>query len=229
MLYSLTSVNLTLEISLGMIAGYLFLLIVIAETINRQQGENPELTRKIVHIGAGNVILLAWWLDIPVWLVILAAIAASFIALISLFIAILPSINSVGRRSLGTFFYAVSIGVLAAWFGSINHWEYAVIGILTMTWGDGLAAIVGKNFGRHPYQLWGMQKSWEGSLTMLLVSFCITSLILNLVWNNWLLWPISLAVAILATLLEAFSQWGIDNLTVPLGSAAFCFFLTRIY
>ena len=26
---------------------------------------NPEIVRKIVHIGIGHVILLAWWLDIP--------------------------------------------------------------------------------------------------------------------------------------------------------------------
>jgi phytol kinase len=36
-----------------------------------------------------------------------------------------------------------------------------------------------------------------------------------------------LLVSIFATILEAFSKLGIDNLTVPLGSAALAFFLDR--
>lgn len=102
---------------------------------------------------------------------LVASFVASFITLISYFIPILPSINSVERKSLGTFFYAVSIGILAYWFWTINKPQYAVIGILIMDWGDVIAAIIGKRFGRHHYQSLGILKSWEGSLTMMGVSF----------------------------------------------------------
>lgn len=95
---------------------YLAFLVFLAETIKGFFGEDPELTRKIVHIGSGNVILIAWWLDISTIVIVAAAAIASVIALVSYFIPILPSINSVGRKSLGTLFYALSIGILAAWF-----------------------------------------------------------------------------------------------------------------
>ncbi len=217
-----------LWVSLAFILGYLLFIVVLAESVSRWGNKKPETTRKIVHIGAGNVILLAWWLDIPAQFGIMAAIVAGIIAIVSYFVPILPSINSVGRRSLGTFFYAVSIGVLIAWFWTINHREFAAIGILIMTWGDGLAALVGQNFGSHPYQLWGMRKSWEGSLTMFLVSLLITNLIFGFLTGFSLaIFLTSLGVALLATFLEAFSQWGIDNLSVPLGSAFLAFWLIQ--
>ncbi|MBC7822635.1 MAG: phosphatidate cytidylyltransferase, partial [Candidatus Parcubacteria bacterium] len=106
--------------------------------------------------------------------------------------------------------------------------QYAALGILVMTWGDGLAALIGRRFGRHTYKLWDMQKSWEGSGTMALVSYAVSlSILLGTVGNVWQIWLISLAVSLVATGLEAFSKFGIDNLTVPIGSAAIAFFLSQ--
>jgi len=201
----------------------------LAAMVNRYTAADSEIVRKVVHIGTGNVILLAWLLHIPAWVGITASILASVVTLLSYKFSILPGINSIGRQSLGTFFYAVSIGLLIAWFWPMQQPHYAVLGVLVMTWGDGLAALVGQRFGKHPYQIWGMNKSWEGSLTMALVSYIVSSLIfLGVQGNVWQTWVISLAVAIIATSLEAFSKFGIDNLTVPLGSAAVGFVLNQL-
>jgi phytol kinase len=140
----------------------------LAETLHRRISTTLELARKVVHLGTGNVILVAWWLQLPAWVGISASVIASIIALLSYYIPFLPGINSVGRKSFGTFFYAVSIGVLIAWFWPVQQFQYAAIGILVMTWGDGLAGLIGQKFGQHPYEIWGMKKSWEGSLTMAL-------------------------------------------------------------
>lgn len=207
---------------------WLGVILLLAEALNRLLSVNPEISRKVVHIGTGNVILVAWWLHIPAWIGISAGVLSGAIALISYQIPILPSINSVGRKSLGTFFYAVTIGVLIGWFWPINLPQYAALGILVMTWGDGLAAVIGQNFGRHPYEIWGIRKSWEGSLTMLGVSYLVCSLILLSVQGNiWQTWVVSIIVAAIATALEMFSKFGIDNLTVPLSSAALAFFLNQ--
>jgi phytol kinase len=202
--------------------------VLLAESLHRLKTAEPELVRKVVHIGVGNVILLAWWLQIPTWLGVSASALFSAIALLSYRISILPSIDSVGRKSLGTFFYAISFGVLIASFWSSQP-QYAILGILVMTWGDGLAALVGQRFGQHLYKLWGIQKSLEGSLAMGLASYCVSSVVLLIAQgNSWQTWVVSLAVAIAATGLEAFSKLGIDNLTVPLGSAAIAFFLNQL-
>ena len=212
---------------LSLVIIYLGTIISLAEGIYRLTTANVEFTRKIVHIGSGNVILIAWWFKLPPWVLLIASLIASFIAIISYFFPILPSINSVERKSLGTFFYAVSIGILTYWFWIVNKPQYTAIGILIMAWGDGMAAIIGKRFGRHPYQILGIKKSWEGSLTMMGVSFLIISIILFFTGESVnLILTTSFLVSVLATGLEAFSKWGIDNLTVPLSSAIVACYLT---
>ena len=231
MLNSLPLFELTpdLWLDIALVGVWLGAIILLAESLHLWKAADPEKVRKVVHIGTGHVILFAWWLEMPAWIGVAASIVASAIALLSYKFPILPGINSVGRKSLGTFFYAASIGILVAWFWPLQLPQYAAIGILVMAWGDGLAALVGQQYGKHPYKIWGMQKSWEGSLTMTLVSYLVSSLILLAVQGNiWQIWVVSLAVAIAATVLEAFSKLGIDNLTVPLGSAAVGFFLMQL-
>ena len=136
------------------------LILLLAGALKRFIKPDPEVVRKVVHIGTGNLILLAWWLHIPAWVGITASALASAATLLSYRLPLLPGINSVGRKSLGTFFYSVSIGLLIAWFWPMHQPQYAAIGILVMTWGDGLAALIGQRFGEHKYKVWGMQKSW---------------------------------------------------------------------
>ena len=217
-------------VQLTVVGVWLSCVVLLAEWLGRYTETDAEIVRKVVHIGVGNVILLAWWLQIPAWMGITASILASAIAFISYYVPILASMNSVGRKSWGTFFYAISIGVLIAWFWPTQQPQYAVLGILVMTWGDGLAALIGRRFGRHSYKLWDMQKSWEGSLTMAVVSYIVSSAILfGVQGNTWQTWCIPLVVATVAAGLEAFSKFGIDNLTVPIASGALSFLLHKIF
>lgn len=63
---------------------------------------------------------------------------------------------------------------------------------------------------------------------MAAISFSVCALILlSTVGNVWQIWLISLLVGLCAAGLEAFSKFGIDNLTVPIMSAAIAFFLTQ--
>ena len=217
-----------LAIPLGAVFVYLGLLVAIANFLSRVLPNDPELTRKVVHIGSGNVILLAWWFNISRSVIVSEAIIAAAIAITSYLIPILPSIESVGRKSFGTLFYALSMGILAACFWQ-NAPQYAVIGILTMAWGDGMAAIVGQRFGKHKYQVGDINKSWEGSLAMTTAAFAVTGAVLfTMEGNSWQIWTISLVVALISTIAEAFSKVGVDNLTVPLASGFLCCWGVRV-
>jgi phytol kinase len=208
---------------------YVGTIVTIAELLHRYTDTNPERVRKVVHIGTGNVILIAWLLQLPAWVGIVSGVLAGIITLISYRLPILPGVNSVGRKSLGTFFYAASIGILTAIFWHLNLPHYAVIGILIMAWGDGLAAIIGQTFGKHLYQIVGNTKSWEGTLTMLVVSYTIVAIVLlNVQGNIWQTWLVGIPVAIAATAVESIAQWGLDNLTVPLISAGLAFFINQL-
>jgi phytol kinase len=224
----LNNTLLDLAIPLGAVFAYLGILVLVAEGLSRLLPNDPELTRKVVHIGSGNVILLAWWLDISQAVIVSAAIIAAAIAILSYLIPILPSIESVGRKSFGTLFYAISMGILAACFW-LHTPQYAVIGILVMAWGDGMAAIIGQRFGRHKYQIGEITKSWEGSLAMAGSTLTVTGVILlATAGNNWQTWTITVVVTFVATIAEAFSKLGVDNLTVPLASGFLCFLGVQI-
>ncbi|MEO1445724.1 MAG: phosphatidate cytidylyltransferase, partial [Cyanobacteria bacterium J06635_11] len=100
---------------------------------------------------------------------------------------------------------------------------------MTMTWGDGLAALVGQRFGEHPYQIWGEKKSWEGSLAMFITSYGVCASILLWVQGPVMAtWLIAAVAATMATALESASKYGVDNLSVPLGTAAVCFWLGHV-
>jgi phytol kinase len=209
---------------------YLVTLLIVAESLSHFPKTDSELTRKIVHIGSGNFILLAWWLNITADIILLASVVASLVAITSYFVPILPGINGVGRKSLGTLFYAISIGILVALFWQGETRQFTAIGILVMSYGDGMAALIGQNWGQHPYRIWGNKKSWEGSLTMTFVAIFVTVMILSLVSGfQWQYLIIAAIVGIFATILETFSQIGIDNLTVPLGSALIAYYLFNFW
>nr|WP_242035709.1 MULTISPECIES: diacylglycerol/polyprenol kinase family protein [unclassified Leptolyngbya] len=200
----------------------------LAEMVGQLGLADSEVVRKIVHIGIGNVILLAWWLQIPAWLGVSASLLFSGVTLLSYWLPILPGINSVGRQSLGTFFYTLSFASLIGLFwSSLPH--FAVLGILVMAWGDGLAALIGQTWGRHPYQIWGMKKSWEGTAAMFLISFMVAGTVLSALPTQEPIWVVAGLVAIAATILESCSKFGVDNLTVPLGSGAIAFLLSQLF
>jgi phytol kinase len=223
-----TNVSLPLWLQITVVGLWLG-LVFLTSTIMRRLGSEPELVRKIVHIGTGNVLFLAWGLNIPLWVCFGASIAFSAIALLSYFLPVLPMLNDVGRKTHGVFYYAVSITCLVTWFWSIGLPQYAVVGIIVMAWGDGLAALVGQRWGRLVYNFLGNKRTLEGSLAMLATSYVVTCLILGMAQGaNLATFLIPLPVAVAATVLEAVSPGGTDNLTVPLVSASLCYALSLI-
>ena len=194
-----------------------------------QQFGTSEQVRKVVHIGTGNILPIAWYFNFPEWFCLSMGGLFCVITFLSYHFPILPIINSVGRQTYGVFFYALSITILVGWFWTIGQPQYAVLGVLVMTWGDGIAALVGQKWGKHPYQIGQNHKSWEGSIAMAITCFVVTIVVLGISPGLSIFTiPIGLLVAITATILEAVSPAGSDNLSVPIGSGALAYLLSLI-
>ncbi len=223
------SPEIPLEIQIGAIATWLGIMFLLASILSWQKAEG-EIVRKVMHIGTGNILLLAWLLKVPLVICLGFGIAFTAIALISYFLPILPMLHNVGRKTLGIFYYALSITILVAWFWSMGQPQYAVIGVLVMAWGDGLAALVGKRWGKKSYEFMGSKKTLEGSMAMVIASY-IVILVVGAIASGISYTTLFLAmpVAIVAAILEAVSPGGTDNLTVPLASAALSYLLNVIY
>jgi phytol kinase len=105
--------------------------------------------------------------------------------------------------------------------------------MMPLAWGDAMAAIFGQRYGHYHYTVKGRTRSLEGSVAMLFWSWITTSLALFIMpylldkpLINWMLALIyGGVVALVCTLVEALSPWGIDNLTIPAAAGLILYIL----
>jgi len=180
----------------------------------RQWPQRRELSRKIVHIGTGPVIALAWWLEIPQSIALTVAVAVTLITAINHRWKLLPAVEDIDRQSYGTVAYGLAITLLLVLFWP-DQAIAACAGVLVMAFADGLAGLVGRGIESASWTFWQQHKSVAGTLTMALVTALV--LILLALVSQSPLHPLRLsAVCAMAVGLEQLSRWGIDNLSVPL-------------
>ena len=190
------------------------LVLLLAVVARRRWPGQKELSRKLVHIGTGPVLPLAWWLHIPATSAVPIAIAITVVALINHRWRWLPAVEDVDRDSYGTVAYGLAITTLLLLFWP-HQPQAACAGVLVMAAGDGLAGLIGKATHTTHWQIWGQTKSIAGTLTMAAVSLTVLALLAWVAPESPGLASL-LAISLLATGLEQLSPRGIDNLTVPL-------------
>lgn len=196
--------------------GYVFLMLAIGEGLKRWRKLSSDFTRKFIHISVGMYSILAVILyDRWQWAVIPPA-AFIVINFLDWKFGILQAMTSSDRSNLGTVYFPISFCVIIWLF-----WDKPALligSLMPLTWGDSFAAVIGKRFGRRKYSVLGSTRSLEGSAVMLLFSAVSTGLVLGIMGvDNWL--GIALAVSIGASLAEAVSPFGTDNLAIPAISA----------
>ncbi len=203
---------------------YLFSIFLISIVFKKYNEDSREIVRKIIHIGIGPLIPIAQFLKINQNSALIFTGIVSLMVFINYNYKLLPTIEDVERKSYGTLFYCLSLFILIYLFWDKD--PYALIsGFFIMTFGDGLAGLIGKSFNSKSWIFFKQKKSLYGTMTMFLTTLIVVCSIgysqqnsLNL---NYL------TIAFIATLLEQFSVLGIDNLIVPISSALFFnFFIT---
>ena len=177
---------------------------------------NKELLRKIIHIGVGPLIPLAKFLEINQNLAQYIAALVSILVLINYVYRLFPIIEDIDRKSFGTLFYCLSLIILITFFWDKDPLSLFA-GVFIMTFGDGLAGLLGKNLKSKTWIIFNQKKSLIGTATMFLVSLIITGS-LAYFGNHEISFFLPL-IALLATTIEQFSIAGIDNLFVPIVSS----------
>jgi phytol kinase len=195
---------------------YVVAVITAAELL-RRRGYSNNLTRKIIHVGAGMTIWLVPWLFASPWPFVAACALLALFTLLDWYFGWLPAMASNDGTNLGTFYFPIAIitAVLVFWGKPV----FMVAAIMPLTWGDGLAPLVGRVYGRHTYTVFGHTRSWQGSATFFVAALIFTWLAL---WLPDLPARLTPATAILPALLvsagasvaEGCTVRGLDNLTV---------------
>jgi phytol kinase len=206
----------------GAAVAWLTLLCGLALLVRRRWPDQPEWSRKVVHIGSGPVLLLAWGLGIDRRIALPVAGLVTLLAALNHRIRVLPAIEDVDRRSYGTIAYGATIVLLLLLWWPAQPAAVAA-GVLVMAWGDGFAGLIGPIWPSTSWQVWGQRRSLLGTTTMALASLGALVLVRQLALAAGLTSPelgALATMALLATALEQVAWLGLDNLSVPLAVAA---------
>ena len=197
-----------IQIAVFVIALWIIIILLIAFLCKRYFPKQEELSRKIIHIGTGPVILLAWLFDIPKNIPFLSALFITLALGINYQYRLLPAIEDIERKSFGTIAYGISITLLLLLFWP-RYASSISIGVLSMAFGDGLAGLIGRSINSPKWSVLGQTKSIAGTFTMGSTVAISTATISSI--NNLEIQPLEiLIISIIATFLEQISPWGID-------------------
>ena len=211
--------NLALENvnSLIVIISWITIVLLTAVASRKFFPKQKELSRKIIHIGTGPVIPLAWILKISSTLAIPVASIITLGLLINNRLRLLPAMEDVNRQSYGTVAYGLSITYLLVFLWPENA-PAVCAGVLVMSFGDGLAGLIGPKVRSPDWRIFSQRKSIAGTITMALTTMIVLlwiTIISGISINPLFL----LAITCIAVALEQVGPWGIDNLTVPIAVA----------
>jgi len=194
----------------------------------------PEYSRKEIHIMLGNFYFIALFYFTEWYFACFGPFVFIFVNYFSVkyqFIKLMlrhekekEKNNFKIKKDYGTVYYAISLTILTSYSWKIKKPDFGLCPFLSMAFGDGLACIIGRSF-HSPYKIiFGAKKSFAGSLTMFLITFILFFVYF---WINNIKYSIfkSFFMGLCSMIMEAFSPYGTDNLTVPLGNALILSFL----
>jgi phytol kinase len=201
----------------GAVLLWLSLVVLLALAVRARWPRQREWSRKLIHIGTGPVVLIAWALGIDRLIALTAAAVVTVLAALNHRARVLPAIEDVGRHSYGTVAYGAAIVVLLALFWPQRP-DAVAAGVLVMALGDGIAGLLGASLSSASWTVLGQRKSVAGTAAMGAVSLGVLGVLASSGAAVATPLPLGMVLAGIATtamLLEQIAVFGIDNLTVP--------------
>ncbi len=196
---------------------YVFSIIGLAELLRRWRGYGSGFTRKVIHIGVG---MMSWFLHLlftTPWPFVAACGAFMVINLLDWRYDFFKAMKSSSRSNLGTVYFPLAAAVVALVF-----WQQPplmVAALMPLTWGDGMAPVIGAAWGRRVYHIHTSTRTLEGSAGFFVAGFIFTWLALWVMPGLPDISPMTallpaLVIMAVTTLIEAVSIWGLDNLLI---------------
>ncbi|MEB3265148.1 MAG: dolichol kinase [Cyanobacteriota bacterium] len=202
-------------IACAAVAAWLVLVTLAALAVRARWPQQREWSRKLVHIGSGPVVLIAWALAIDRAVAVLAAAGVTLLAGVNHRLRVLPAIEDVGRASYGTVAYGAAITTLLLlyWPGRADA---AAAGVMVMALGDGAAGLVGPAVASPSWLVLGQRKSLAGTAAM--AAAAVAALGLVAAFSSSGTAPSAatlLLITAAAVALEQVAVLGSDNYSVP--------------
>ncbi len=205
---------------LGISFVYVAAVVGVSEGLRRGGLISFDLSRKIIHIGIGTWIVPTVLLFRSQWWAIIPPAIFVVLNLLSLRGKWSRAMDAEAGSNIGTVLFPLSFVILLLGLWNAPGGKAATAaGLLALAWGDAAAALVGKRWGRRRYRVGEGWRSLEGSAAMFAFSLVAVAAAGLVVARRGYPAPVLIAAAAAATLLEAGSRRGLDNLLVPVGTA----------
>lgn len=223
---------------------YVVLLIMVSEYIRSRKRLSPYFTRRIIHLLAGDSIVV-----LPLFKHVIYPVVITVVLALMIFIGLSKPGNPFSKTMViteydklhvyGPLYYILAIMILVILF--YNRPEIVIASTMIMAWGDGFASLIPKYIS-NPHMIFDngvrYRKSIEGTLGMFIMGFlgAIIGLFLSTIltgynFNIVSLAPIILIASIVSSIVEMLSVGPLasfDNLTVPMASSITILILERM-
>ena len=205
----------------------IMLFIGLAEIARKVFQLSPELSRKFVHVMVGILVSLAPFFLQSSAPVILLGVIFTILNYVALKKDGLKGMHTTERVSFGTVYFPIAFTLLVIMFWERNIVLF-IVAMLILAFSDTAATVVGERINsKHKFILWHDKKSWPGSLAF----FIMTLLVILFAYPIYAglindpplpmihLVMMAIFTAFVATIGEAVSKRGSDNLTLTLTAA----------
>lgn len=203
---------------------FIFAVIAVAQWLVSRELVAPPVGRKIIHISVAHWWLIAMAFHDSLWPAMVGPVAFIVLNYVSYRRHLLEAMDSDATAgNLGTVYFPISLLLLVVLTYGLGVPLYVgAIGVLIMGYGDGLASLFGLHFGRPHTTLFRSTKSLVGSVTMFVASSLVTLTVVALspAFGGSLILA-AILTALVATLVEYVTPFGLDNLTVPILTSLF--------
>ncbi len=212
-------------LALGYIGSLLYGVLCLAiSMVAYKLGLPKKYTRKIVHILVGfEWVILYHTLGVGIHFIAVCLIFTTLLA-VTYKKSLMPMISSESDNAPGTVYYGISMTVMAIASCFIEGFVFAFgIAVFCTSIGDGMAGVIGSSLSKINPKIY-KNKSLIGTLSAFAFSF-VSIYVFGLIYDLNLKISYALAIALLASGLELITEYGLDNITLPLGVATLSYLL----
>jgi len=202
-------------------------VVALSDLLRRRFQLRGETTRQLVHIAVGLLVSSSPFLFVTTLPPALLAVIFIILNTVGLRQQKMKGMHTTLRHSYGTVFFPLSFLILIIFFWDSNP-AILMVSMLVMTLADPVGAMVGNRPGaKISFRLWRDTKTVSGSLAIFVSTFLLTASGFYF-FRQWAgmtlptlpeILLIGLNVSIVATVSEAISHAGSDNLSLPLATA----------
>ncbi|MEM3508562.1 MAG: hypothetical protein QXY18_06545 [Nitrososphaerota archaeon] len=211
---------------------YVFIIVAIGEFLRKKKGFHPMITRRLIHIFAGCIVIIVPLFSSFLW-PMLVPLGLLFLVIYSFksksenpFKSSMVVSGDVVAHAYGPAYYIISILILVIIYGYLNKILAIIIPSYIMAWGDGIVPLLAPKLKKQHKYPWS-QKSIEGSAIVFLFSLlgAIFSSFLYSLLTNTLFYPlikICFIASLVGTIVDALTFGPLkhyDNFTIPLISS----------